>query len=276
MMVQRKEIEMGKLQAGYGLDRNGFIVSDVGLDKIDTVYLPCIRESVENLIELFPNQLHSVYVYGSVARGDAVIRKSDLDLLAMFNSKLNPDELEKIKNLSGKLSQKYRSLVRDVGIAIGDYGYAVDPENYYEQAFIKELCVFVHGKDIRKRFGPYKLTAEIAISFNGDIREVLARTISRLEAAPDEEFKTIAQNFARKLIRTYYSMVMERSQIWSTRLHEQSEVFIHYFQYKEPIIRTLEKWLEEPTTNRGAVLELFKREGKWASDNFEREARVSS
>ena len=267
---------MGSLQAGYGLDRNGFIVSDVGLDKIDNAFLPCIRESVENLIKLFPHQLHSVYVYGSVARGEAVVLKSDLDLLAMFNGKLSPDESAELKNLTRKLSQNYGSLVRDVGIAVAHYDYVVDPANYYEQAFLKELCVCVHGKDLREQFGPYKLTSEIALSFNGDIHEVLARIISRLEAASKEEFKTISQNFARKLIRTFYSMVMVRSQIWSTRLHEQSEVIIHYFHDKEPIIRTLQKWIEVPPTSREAVLELFKREGKWASDNFEREARVSS
>jgi uncharacterized protein len=276
MTMQRTEIDMGSLQAGYGLDCNGFIVSDVGLDKIDNAYLLCIRESVENLIKLFPHQLHSVYVYGSVARGEAVALKSDLDLLAMFVGTLCPNESAELKNLTRKLSQKYGSLVRDVGIAVAHYDYAVDPANYYEQAFLKELCVCVQGEDIRERFGPYKLTSEISISFNGDIREVLARTINRLEAASNEEFNTISQGFARKLIRTYYAMVMVRSQIWSTRLHEQSEVIIHYFHDKEPIIRTLQKWIEEPPTNRVAVLELFKREGKWASDNFEREARISS
>ena len=61
------------LRAGYGLDPNGFIVSDVSKDKIDKVYVPCIRESVESLRNLFHQQLHSVYVYGSVARGEAVV-----------------------------------------------------------------------------------------------------------------------------------------------------------------------------------------------------------
>lgn len=272
--MQRREIEMGSLQAGYGLDRDGYIMSDVALDKIDNVYFPCIRESVEKLASLFPHLLHSIYVYGSVARGEAVAVKSDLDLLVMFNGTLSAEELAELKILTKALSRKYQSLVRDVGIVVVKYDYAMDPANYYEQAFLKEICVCVHGEDLRERFGPYKLTSEIAISFNGDIREVLARTVNQLEVASKEEFKTLLQSFARKLIRTYYSMVMERSQIWSTRLHEQSEVFIRYFQHKEPIIRTLQKWIEDPPTNRETVLELFKSEGKWVTANFEREARI--
>ncbi|GIP36122.1 hypothetical protein J2TS4_53320 [Paenibacillus sp. J2TS4] len=42
-------IEIVKLYAGYGLDSDGFIVSDVSKDKINDVYIPCIQESIERL-----------------------------------------------------------------------------------------------------------------------------------------------------------------------------------------------------------------------------------
>lgn len=268
-------IEIGKLYAGYGLDPNGYIVSDVGKDKINDVYMSCIRESIKRLKKIFPQQLHSVYVYGSVARGEAIMKKSDLDLIAMFYTKLSPVMLAELKKLTKKLSEKYHDLVRDVGIASAYYDYTVDPENYYENAFLKELCVCMYGEDIGKRFGPYKLTSDIAISFNGDINDVLNRTLKRLETpSKGDFFEIITQNFSRKLIRTYYSMVMGRSQIWTTRIHEQSEVFIRYFPEKESIIHTLLKWIDEPPADREIVYELFQNEGEWARDNFLNEAKI--
>ncbi|MEH7237634.1 nucleotidyltransferase domain-containing protein [Bacillus sp. JJ1562] len=267
---------MGGLIAGYGLDPNGFIVSDVSIDKIDNDYVPCIRESIESLKNLFPQQLHSVYVYGSVARGEAVAVKSDLDLIALFKGKQGSVKSTELKNLTVELSQKYRSLFRDVGIATAYYDYTIDPLNYYENAFLKELCVCVYGEDIGERFGPYKLTSEIAIQFNGDICDALTRSLIRLETASNQDFITISQGFARKLIRTYYSMVMVRSQIWTTRLHEQAEVIIHHFPDKESPIRTFQNWIENPNTDHEALLELFKREGKCACANFSREANISS
>lgn len=54
---------MGSLQAGYGLDRNGYIISEVALGKVGNAYIPCIQESVEKLARLFPHLLHSVYLY---------------------------------------------------------------------------------------------------------------------------------------------------------------------------------------------------------------------
>ena len=267
---------MEYLQAGYGLDKNGYILSDVSADKISAAYDTCIRESVHQLSKLFPNQLHSVYVYRSVARGDAIAVKSDLDLLALFKGKMLAEDKTKVKKLSKQLSEKYIHLVRDVGIALADYTYVMDQLNYYEQAFLKELCVCVYGIDLREHFGPYKLNAEIAISFNGDISKVLDRSIHRMESASASEFKILTQNLSRKFIRTCYSMVMARSQIWSTRLNEQSEIFIHYFPDKEPMIQTLQKWIESPPTSRESVCQLFISEGKWLGENFELEARINS
>ncbi|MED1603561.1 nucleotidyltransferase domain-containing protein [Alkalihalophilus marmarensis] len=269
-------IEIENLKAGYGLDSNGFIVSDVSKDRIDGIYVPCIHKSIQNLKSLSHQQLHSVYVYGSVARGDAIAKKSDLDLIAMFDTKLSSVKLAELKKLAAGLSNNYRSVVRDVGIAVAYYDYTVDPSNYYENAFLKEICVCVYGEDLGERFGPYKLTSEIAIRFNGDIYEALRRTLKRLEDSSNEDFKTFTLGFARKLIRTYYSMVMARSQIWTTRLHEQSEVFIQHFPEKASTIRTLHNWIEEPSTDREAVYELFKNEGEWASKNFINEAKIAN
>ena len=235
-----------------------------------------IRETVESLKNLFHQQLHSVYVYGSVARGEAVALKSDLDIIAMFDGQLSSVQLTELKKLAGELSQTYRFLVRDVGIAVAYYDYTVDPLHYYENAFIKELSVCVYGEDLGERFGPYKLTPEISISFYGDISDALTRTLNRLTTASSKDFHTFSQGFARKLIRTYYSMVMVLSQIWTTRLHEQSQVINHYFPEKESIIRTLLNLIDEPPTDREAVIELFKSEGEWAGANFVHEANISS
>lgn len=75
-------------------------------------------------------------------------------------------------------------------------------------------------------------------------------------------------------IRTCYSMVMVRSQIWTTRIHEQAEVFIQYFPEKEPTIKTLLNWIEEPPSNYESVYSFYKNEGEWVSTKFLEEAKI--
>ncbi|SKC10510.1 hypothetical protein SAMN06295926_12353 [Lysinibacillus sp. AC-3] len=72
--------------------------------------------------------------------------------------------MSEFKKTAEELSQNYRSLVRGVGIAVAYYDDTVTPSNYYENAFLKELCVCMYGEDLGERFGPYKLTSEIAVS----------------------------------------------------------------------------------------------------------------
>ncbi len=266
---------MTRLKAGYGLDNQGYIISDVSVEKINPVFLPCIRDSVERLRVLFQYQLHSVYVYGSVPRGDAVISKSDLDVIAMFHGELSSREKSVLKELAQGLSAQYESLVRDVGIAVANYQDIMDPKNYYENAFIKEISVCVFGEDVGEQFGPYKLSAEIAISFNGDIGDMLARTLEKLNKASEREWHSVVQNFSRKLIRTYYSMVMVRSQIWTTRLAEQAEVFIKYFPEKASVVGRILEWLNVPPQDQETVYELFEMEGNWAAHNFHKEVVIN-
>jgi len=267
-------IDIAKLRAGYGLDANGYIVSDVSKDKIERVFMPCIQESIGYLKKVFHDQLHSVYLYGSVARGEAIVGKSDLDLIALFYSQLTSDKLGELEEIAEKLSQKYRSLVREVGIAVAYYDDTFSPANYYESAFLKEICVCLDGEDVGEQFGPYKLTPEIAISFNGDIEVSLHRALKRIETSATNDFKTYTQGFARKLIRTYYSMVMVRSQIWTTRIHEQAEVFVEHFPEKEGTVRTLIRWITDPPSVKEDVYKLFKSEGEWASSSFMKESKV--
>lgn len=264
---------MNYLRKGYGLDANGYIVRDVGLEKITPYYQKCIQETIHTLHMQFPNLIHSLYVYGSVARGDAIKGKSDLDILAIFNRDLHNNEHQSVTELGVELSQKYNFLVRDVGIVKTTLDYCIDPKNYYEQAFLRELCVCLDGEDLRERFGPFKLTKDIAISFNGDIADVSGRYLKKLQGASGAEFHATTQGFARKLIRTFYSMVMARSQIWSTKLDEQAEIFLLYFPEKKEVVETIQKWIEEAPQDQLKALAILENESKWAIANFIKEAK---
>ncbi|WP_265182477.1 nucleotidyltransferase domain-containing protein [Geomicrobium sp. JCM 19055] len=271
-IIKRRFFAITLIHKGYGLDEQGYIQSDVVTTQI-SLYNTCIQDCVAQLKQAFPKQVHSVYVYGSVARGEAVKKKSDLDLLVLFREDVSEQEKRRLNVLGQSLSKTYVDDFREVGIAFTNYDYTMDPKNYDEQAFLKELSICVEGNDLRSYFGPYRLTSEIAIRFNGDINAVYERAMKRLYHGDDEEFRQTTIAFARKLIRTYYSMVMLRSQIWTTRLHEQAQVIVQSLLEKSSVIKTLLNWIDEPPTNPFVVLNLYEQEGNWLSEHFHREAK---
>src|SRR5690625_2648134 len=262
---------MSDLKKGYGLDDNGVIVSDVSIEKINCIFKPCIQETLGRLKAIFEDDLHSVYLYGRVARGDATPIKSDLDVIAIFKNPLNEDRRTQLQKLQGEQSKKFRHLVREVGIAHDHLDAVMEESKYYENAFLKELSVCLFGDDLRRNLGPYQLTTDIPISFNGDITKFYNKVLAQLETAQGETLNKLTGKICRKLIRTFYSMVMVRAQIWTTKLHEQKEVFLYYFPEKKSAVQTLLHWLDEPPRDKREVYELFEKEGKWASTNFKEE-----
>lgn len=51
---------------------------------IQSEFEPVLMQVINVFCSEFPTELHSVYVYGSVAKGTAVIGQSDLDLCVVF------------------------------------------------------------------------------------------------------------------------------------------------------------------------------------------------
>ncbi len=262
-----------------GLDDKGFIISEVSVDNILPEYKQVIDECTAQIKKRLPRLVHSVYVYGSVARGNPVRGKSDLDLLIIFNHRLSDEERKTLNDVLDELSKVYLSLVREVGLADCTVEDMLDPENKYGWgAYLKVLCVCVDGEDLTKQFESFKLVSDIALGFNGDVGRYIETAMQKImdNAISQAEAGKIASVLARKLIRACYSMVMTRAQIWTTKLDEQAEVFVQYFPEKKSFISTLQYWIDYPPEDKEAVIEVLNSDGKWLTENFASEAQKLS
>jgi len=68
-----------------GLDEDGTIVREGALDRVPAAFVPVVDAARERITTTFGGpRLHSAYLYGSIPRGTAVPRVSDLDLLIVF------------------------------------------------------------------------------------------------------------------------------------------------------------------------------------------------
>jgi predicted nucleotidyltransferase len=262
-----------------GLDDEGFIISEVSIDNILPEYKQVIEDCTAQIEDRLPDLVHSVYVYGSVARGNPVRGKSDLDLLIIFNRHLSNEERKTLSLTLEMLSKIYRSLIREVGVADCTVEEMLDPKSKYGWgAYLKILCVCIDGEDLTKRFEKFKLTPAIALGINGDVGRYIDDALLKIQnnATTNDEAGNIASTLARKLIRSCYSMVMSRAQIWSTKLDEQAQVFMQYFPEESDFISTLQLWINNPPKDKGVIIEVLNRDGKWLTNNFAIEAEKLS
>jgi hypothetical protein len=72
------------------LDHNGFIAVPKS-NKLQPEFSNVVAHVVAKLKKSFPELIHSLYVYGSVAEGLAKAGKSDLDMTIIFNDE--PDQV---------------------------------------------------------------------------------------------------------------------------------------------------------------------------------------
>ncbi|MDN5432299.1 MAG: nucleotidyltransferase domain-containing protein, partial [Acinetobacter sp.] len=55
--------------------------------RIQKAFEPVLENVINHFSRSFVEDLHSIYVYGSVAQGIAIIGQSDLDLCVVFKNK---------------------------------------------------------------------------------------------------------------------------------------------------------------------------------------------
>jgi predicted nucleotidyltransferase len=254
----------------FGVDENGIIVTEVSADKITSQYEPVVADILDSIVGKFGADLDGIYLYGSVATGKAIEQKSDLDLLLVLKEAPNKELSEQISDLGNKLSEKYHPLLREVGFAISNLPEATsEKEKYGLMPFIKHLCICIYGNDLAKSVSGFKPSKELAKGFNGDIEKSIESSESKIEKATSEsEIRKSSQALAKKIIRTGFSLVMPRSESWSTDLQISVDTFLNYYPEKAREINTALEWSKNGSSDKQVIINFINTFGQWLIKEF--------
>jgi predicted nucleotidyltransferase len=217
-----------------GFDTEGYIEICCAVEKISTTFLPVLEGSIALLKSTFQTRLHSIYLYGSIATGQAVLKQSDIDLLIIFSGPLSESDHAEIKYVAHSLSASHQSLVREVGLAVVSLEEALAKESLSGfGCFIKHLCVCVDGEDIRPLFPKFRPSIEVARGFNGDYAAVMKARFEELAKMDHSKMaQPVIRQICRKTVRTGFSLVMPRMGCWTTDLKPSFDYFCRYYPDK--------------------------------------------
>lgn len=253
-----------------GLDSQGYIKTDVSSDKIKPRYILVLKNIEEELFRCFPTNIHSIYVYGSVATGKAKNKISDLDLLIVFKKKLNTVEKKKLAGIQNDLTGQHINSFREIGLESIDLPFVLrkNHEAGY-QCFIKHLCVFCWGKNLQDQFPKFKPDINVAYEFNGDLNKNLKKVKDKFKKTVNSaEYLLLMKSTMKKMIRTAFSLVMPRDKSWTTDLKTMSKAFIKYNPEKEDDILTALKWTKSLPQERKLVFKFIDDFGGWLIREF--------
>ncbi|MGP2969554.1 nucleotidyltransferase domain-containing protein [Serratia marcescens] len=191
---------------------------------LQQAFIPLLEALTAELPRQFPALIHSIYLYGSVARGEAIPGVSDLDITLLL---IKPADSEVLQRLEAwrQAFQLEQRIVSKVDFDIGSVDEALVPEHCHSWGFwLKHHCRCLWGEDVSAAFPLFRPDRRIALAVNADLRPVLARYREQLlQARTVSDERRLKREAARKMIRATNMLRAEDSAFWPTTLTDYAE-----------------------------------------------------
>jgi hypothetical protein len=246
-----------------GLSADGVIVTGAAADRVPGVYRPAVADCTGALSAAFGARLHSVYLYGSVATGQARPPQSDLDLAAVWTSEVVPGE---VAGVIGELSVRHAGLVREVSLASSTLAQvlAADRGGLGMRCFLRHYCLWLAGTDLRATLPPCRPSRAVADGFNDDPGALVRGWRSRLAAAQTPtEVAAVARAAARKLLLVSATLESVEHGGWTTdRATAAALLAAHHPEWTLVAERAV-RWCTDPGRPQTEDVRQLLRLGDW-------------
>src|SRR5215213_6663457 len=258
-------------RAARGLDRHGFILPEVSLDRVRPPYPPVIAALREQCGAAFPSNLHSLYVAGSVVKGTACPGQSDLDALAVMQVAPTPADKEAARRVAAAVAGSF-PFITEVSILLAGRDAILSEDERNDMGFfVKILCACVAGEDLGAHLPQYRPTVALARGTNGNIRALLDDRRRRLASTSDPaDVAAICRGIMRKIVRTGFTLVMPRYHGWTSDLERSAAIFASYYPLQSAVMQEALILAQVPATEKTTVLALIDTLGTWLADEYER------
>lgn len=213
------------MNTATGVDATGFVLT-VGDAALQPDYQPVLEDVCATLSQ---SGLDGIYVYGSVARGEASPGESDLDLTLVLIDPPDEPALEQLEALRQALEKRH-PMVTKIDFDIGHRAEVLALENVNKWGFwLKHHCRCVWGNDLSLGFERFQPSLEIALALNGDFEAVLSGYLKRIHQADGSPQRLhLQREAARKLIRATNTLRAPDATTWPRTLEEHVALFVQH------------------------------------------------
>ena len=209
-----------------GVDAQGCVLT-LGNAAFQPEFEPLLADVIASLSQ---SGLDGIYVYGSVARGEASPGESDLDLSLILLEPPDAQVLAHLETLRQALEQRHPAVTK-IDFDIGHRAEVLAPENANKWGFwLKHHCRCVWGDDLSVQFERFRPSREIALALNADFEPVLSTYLARItRAATEAERLRLQREAARRVIRATHTLRADDASGWPHTLEEHVALFVQHY-----------------------------------------------
>ncbi len=248
-------------------DSDGNILNDASLEYIKPPYDAMIADVVALYTRNIVNDIHSIYVTGSIARGLAVEGISNLNMFAVLTEETDADLVlqDWIPSAEEELLAKYPSL-SDVVLEIWPYNHVFsDPGRFSIGAFIiKTHSICIWGSDVAPELADYKVESAIAnddlVQIELDINEAVSKI--KRNSRP-ENVAYWCREVMKQILRAGFALVMVEEGVHTRDLDLCCEYFVKHYPERVVEMRQALVFAENPSMDAMEVLDYLSNMGAW-------------
>jgi hypothetical protein len=256
---------MGKilpLGSCLATDEEGFLVFRPDPAKLQPHWRDLLNEMVKVYRAKYGGNLHSVYVRGTVAKGEAIDGISDLDTFALIHEGEEEVQAGWSKEPRDALTSIYPFCtgIECIVLPLKSLQKIKPPKNVNPwRRLIKTQSLCVYGEDLAPAIAPIKPGLEM-----------VSHLFSLGEDLPDEkELATFRKKdctwLMKRIVRSGFELVMERAQTFSRDLYPCYEHFARYYPEKEAEMKRALELAVFPTDDPTLLSPVIENLGRWLS-----------
>jgi predicted nucleotidyltransferase len=173
--------------------------------------------------------LDGIYLYGSIARGEATPGVSDLDLTLVLRQTPTPQQGDALEALRQALQARHPEVLK-IDFDIGYRAQVLAPEHLYSWGYwLKHQCRCLWGDDLARHFAPFAPSRAIALAVNGDFARVLDDYARRLDDEREPAaIVRLQREASRKLIRSCNIVRQDGEPDWPASLDEHAALLLRH------------------------------------------------
>lgn len=230
---------------------------------IQKAYQPILKDLISVFAREFTIELDSLYVYGSVAKGNAVVGQSDVDICVVFKHDIQSLD-QKIAEIKRSLIVRYPYIPKiDV-----DIGYLKD--DLHEQnrnrwgAWLKFFCTNIYGRDLTHFFQEITIDREVIQAINQGYNDEIHTYFELLEIKdkPQAELLNLKKSLIKRMIRLL-PLTMRHIEEWPLALNDTIDQTVQVYPQQKDRLYFLLQELDKPTLTNVVSLNRLRETYVW-------------
>jgi len=260
------KVKLSKIGGFFPMDKEGFIVNPTSKDKIKDHWINIIADIIEQYRIKYRNEVHSIYLRGSVAQGLDIENLSDLDMFALIYDKNNNyiswKNVSWAKQFQKKLQSKY-DLQSQIDLGYSSYTSNINKMDLKIQMLLKTQSLCVWGQDIISKIQEFKPGEEMNINLRW-IESDLNNTLQKLQSTDNSEnLKDLCKTIMKMIVRSGFELVIQREAKFTNHLYQCYETFSKYYPDKKQMMHQALDLFVNPTDIKSTIILIIEELGFW-------------